>query len=58
MAILGVGMVGGMYAYFSTDFKTHFGITDTSIGEHNSGRVYFAGGGGGIGGSAQSSVGG
>jgi hypothetical protein len=31
----------------SIDFKTLFGITDTSIGEHHTdGKVYFAGGGG------------
>ena len=28
------------------DFKTHFGITNISIGHHINGKVYFAGGGG------------
>jgi len=40
------------------DFKNHFAITDTNIGEHHTdGKVYFAGGGGGSGGQAGSTVG-
>jgi len=40
------------------DFKNHFTITDTNIGEHHTdGKVYFAGGGGGSGAQAGSTVG-
>ena len=37
----------GIASQNDTDFKTHFNITDTNIGEHNSELVYFAGGGAG-----------
>jgi len=37
----------GLYILNSKNFKTHFNITDTSVGEHKNGYVYFAGGGGG-----------
>jgi len=36
----------GKYEVNGKDFKTFFGITDTSIGDHRDGKVYFAGGGG------------
>jgi hypothetical protein len=39
------------------DLKTHFNITNTSIGQHSSGRVYFGGGGGGSGGGSTSGTG-
>ena len=40
------------------DFKNHFAITDTNIGEHHTDqKVYFAGGGGGSGTHAGSTVG-
>jgi hypothetical protein len=37
----------GKYEVNGTDFKTIFNITDTTIGDHIDGKVYFAGGGGG-----------
>ena len=38
----------GKFGEDTIDFKTHFAITDTTIGEHHTdGKVYFAGGGGG-----------
>ena len=37
----------GKYSFGTISFKTHFGITDTNIGHHYNGEVYFAGGGGG-----------
>ena len=37
----------GKYNFGTTSFKTHFGITDTNIGQHHNSEVYFAGGGGG-----------
>ena len=36
----------GKYEVNGTDFKTLFNITDTTIGDHIDGKVYFAGGGG------------
>jgi hypothetical protein len=36
----------GLYIINNKNFKTHFNLIDTTIGEHKDGNVYFAGGGG------------
>jgi hypothetical protein len=48
----------GLASQNDTDFKTHFNITDTNIGEHDNGLVYFAGGGSGGFATNNNSVGG
>ena len=40
----------GLYEINGINFKTHFNITDTNIGDHFNNEVYFASGGGGGGG--------
>jgi len=37
----------GKYEVNSNEFKTFFGITDNTVGDHIDGKIYFAGGGGG-----------